>query len=124
LDRACRRCRAGGNSGLFFAIGPHFSSTLTFPASRKFFYLLQPFPLYMANNSRQLESSANEFYAAVFASRPPVAGEGHAAKNPAIRSMRLRVSILRRARRTTGGERIPAAGVELAGVIRNLSDIR
>jgi hypothetical protein len=40
LDRVRRRPLRGGNGGLFFAIGPHFSSTLTLTTSRIFFYLL------------------------------------------------------------------------------------
>jgi hypothetical protein len=77
----------------------------------------------MANNSRQPESFPNEFYAAIFPAPAPAARKNpseRAAKNPAIRSGRLRVSFQRVRDATIGVERGRGSGTGFAAVIRNL----
>jgi hypothetical protein len=113
----------GGNGGLFFGIGPHFSSTLTFTTSRIFFYLPKGLSLYMANNSRQPESFPNEFHGAIFSSPGPAARKHpfrRAAKKPAIRSARLGVSFQRVREAKIGVEQGRGSGTGFAAVIRNL----
>ena len=123
-DRTGRRPLAGGNSGLFFDVDPHFSSTLTLTIGRIFFYLPARSPLYMANNSRQPESSPNEFYAAIFTSPAPPARKSpsaRAAKNPSTRWARLRVNSWHVRNGAIGVEEGRAPGTGFAAVIRNLS---